>query len=49
MSGVPSDPKCRDEHQQADTETDEIFEPSDSVGESVIGGLADGSNGEKSG
>ena len=49
MSGVPSDPKCRDEHHQADTEADEIFQLSDSVGESVIGGSADGSNGEKSG
>ena len=46
---VPSDPKCRDEHHEADTEADEIFQLSDSVGESVIGGSSDGTDGEKSG
>ncbi len=46
---VPSDPKCRDEHHEADTDADEIFQLSDSVGESVIGGSSDGTDGERVG
>ena len=49
MGGTPSDPKSGAEHDQANAETDEIFKFSDSVGEMVIGGSSNGSDGEKSG